>query len=182
VVGQGGSLRPAPLAASALRVARDRPFRACGRSPHRPRPFRAKMYVPSTPAGIPVGCAPCGLSRSSALCRHRLSRATRRRAFSATVALDTDPRIGPDTSGHIPLAARSGRVGARCWLDGLPEARSRSRPGGAHEGASESAQMVLSVVVVRKPRCSGIAVSARERLRRKSPVVIPMSSNNATSK
>jgi len=26
---------------SALRVARDRPFRACGRSPHRPRPFRA---------------------------------------------------------------------------------------------------------------------------------------------
>ncbi|ELY79704.1 hypothetical protein C487_06138 [Natrinema pallidum DSM 3751] len=45
-----------------------------------------------------------------------LSRATPRRAFSATVALDTDPHIGPDTSGHIPLAARSGRVGARCWM------------------------------------------------------------------
>ncbi|GGN26166.1 hypothetical protein GCM10009021_30490 [Halarchaeum nitratireducens] len=33
---------------SALRVARDRPFRACGRSPHRPRPFRAKMNLVST--------------------------------------------------------------------------------------------------------------------------------------
>ncbi|WP_435551738.1 hypothetical protein [Natrinema sp. CGMCC1.2065] len=50
-----------------------------------------------------------------------LSRATPRRAFSATVALDTDPQSGPDTSGHIPLAARSGRVGARCWL-GPPHA------------------------------------------------------------
>jgi len=78
------SLRHAPLAASALHAARDRPFRACGRSPYCSRPFRAKMYVPSTPAGIPVGCAPCGL-----------------------------PRIGPDTSGHNPLDAHSGRVGAR---------------------------------------------------------------------
>ncbi|SEO49592.1 hypothetical protein SAMN05216388_101373 [Halorientalis persicus] len=52
-----------------LRVARDRPFRACGRSPHRERPFRAKMNVPSTPSGKPVGCAPRRLSRSSALCR-----------------------------------------------------------------------------------------------------------------
>ncbi|QCC61839.1 hypothetical protein DVR14_24505 (plasmid) [Natrinema thermotolerans] len=50
-----------------------------------------------------------------------MSRATPRRAFSATVALDTDPQSGPDTSGHIPLAARSGRVGARCWL-GPPHA------------------------------------------------------------
>ncbi len=36
-----------------------------------------------------------------------------------TVALDTVPRTGPDTNGHIPLDARSGRVGARCWLGGL---------------------------------------------------------------
>ena len=50
-VGQVCSYRPAPLAAAALRVARDRPFRACGRSPHRPRPFRAKMNLVSTPAG-----------------------------------------------------------------------------------------------------------------------------------
>jgi len=40
---------------SALRVARDRPFRACGRSPHRPRPFRAKMNLVSTPALHPFG-------------------------------------------------------------------------------------------------------------------------------
>jgi len=32
-----------------------------------------------------------------------LSRATRRRAFSTTVALDTIPRIGPDTNGHIGI-------------------------------------------------------------------------------
>jgi hypothetical protein len=32
-----------------------------------------------------------------------LSRATPRRAFSATVALDTDPHIGPDTSGQIDI-------------------------------------------------------------------------------
>jgi len=68
-----------------------------------------------------------------------LSRATQRRAFSTTVALDTVPRIGPDTSGHIPLDACSGRVGARFWLGDLPLARSRSRPRGAHEGAIESA-------------------------------------------
>ncbi|ELY73520.1 hypothetical protein C487_17225 [Natrinema pallidum DSM 3751] len=36
-----------------------------------------------------------------------------------TVALDTIPRIGPDTSGHIPLDACSGRVGARCWMGSL---------------------------------------------------------------
>ena len=86
--------------------------------------------------------------------------------------LDTNPHIGPDTSGHIPLAARSRRVGARCWLDGLPEARSRSRPMGAREGASESAQMVLSVVVVEEIRDVGASrCRARERLQE------PVSSN-----
>jgi len=38
-------------AAVAPRFARDRPFRACGRSPHRPRPFRAKLNMVSAPAG-----------------------------------------------------------------------------------------------------------------------------------
>jgi hypothetical protein len=47
----------------------------------------------------------------------------------------------------------------------LMQARTRSRPGGAREGASESAQLVLSVGVVGKPRCWDIAVAARERLR-----------------
>jgi len=62
----------------------------------------------------------------------------------------------------------------------LMQARSRSRAkGGAREGASESAQMVLSVGVVGKPRCSSIAVSARTRLR---SLVRPMSSNSSSSK
>ncbi len=43
---------------SALRVARDRPFRACGRSPHRERPFRAKMNLVSTPALSAFSVAP----------------------------------------------------------------------------------------------------------------------------
>ena len=76
----GGSIRPAPraafrpplahgslrspfaieaLPAVAPRFARDRPFRACGRSPHRERPFRAKMNLVSTPALHPFGsCGP----------------------------------------------------------------------------------------------------------------------------
>ena len=55
--GEVCAYRPAPLAAAALRVARDRPFRACGRSPHRPRPFRAKMHVPSRQRESAGGCA-----------------------------------------------------------------------------------------------------------------------------
>ncbi len=50
---------------------------------------------------------------------------------------------------------------------------------GAREGASESAQMGLSVVIVGKPRCKGIAVAGAERLR---SVLTPMSSNNSSSK
>jgi len=68
-----------------------------------------------------------------------LSRATPRRAFSATVALDTGPQSGPDTSGHIPLAARSGRVSARCWLTPIVQALSLAPAKGVREGASESA-------------------------------------------
>ena len=47
-------------ASVAPRVARDRPFRACGRSPHRPRPFRAKVHVPSRQRVSAGGCAPVG--------------------------------------------------------------------------------------------------------------------------
>ncbi|RKD86215.1 hypothetical protein ATJ93_4632 [Halopiger aswanensis] len=74
--------------------------------------------------------APLAGFRVPALCAACASRAICRRGCSATVALDTDPLSGPDTSGHIPLAARSGRVGARCWLGHLTQARSRSRPVG----------------------------------------------------
>ena len=49
------AVRIAALPPVAPRFARDRPFRACGRSPHCPRPFRAKIHVPSTPAGKRAG-------------------------------------------------------------------------------------------------------------------------------
>ena len=45
------TLWPASLAAAALRVARDRPFRACGSLACARSPFRAKVNVPSAPAG-----------------------------------------------------------------------------------------------------------------------------------
>jgi len=75
-----------------------------------------------------------------------------------TVALDTDPQSGPDTRNDLKLAARSGRVAGRLTPFGLPSPASRCSagrravlvrwpsfgalaraPGGAHEGASESA-------------------------------------------
>ena len=160
-----------------------RPARRC-RPPRRSRPtipgvralstlsapFRAKMDVPSTPAGIPVGCAPCGLSRSSAWCRLRC-RAPHRGARSRRQSPWTRTRTSGRTRAGIsrwPLAPGESARGAG-WMASLRRALARA-PGGAREGASESAQMVLSVVVVGKPRCSSIAVSARERLRRKSPV------------
>jgi len=64
-------------------------------------------------------------------------------------------------------AGRSLRAGRRARLVGSlrSDALSLAPHRGAREGASESAQMVLSVVVVGKPRCQGIAVVARERLR-----------------
>jgi hypothetical protein len=48
-----------------------------------------------------------------------------------------------------PLAP--GGLAARGWLIPRRQARSRSRPLGAREGASESAQLVLSVIVVETP-------------------------------
>ncbi|MDL0129925.1 hypothetical protein PNP59_03100 [Halobacterium salinarum] len=94
-----------------------------------------------------------------------LTRATLRRAFAATVALDTDPPSGPDARNGLKLAARSGRVGARCWMGGrLGRALARAREG-AREGASESAQTSLSVVVVEEIRDVGASrCRARERL------------------
>ncbi len=119
---------------SALRVARDRPFRACGRSPHRPRPFRAEMDVPSAPAGIPVGCAPCGLSRSSAWCRLRC-RAPHRGARSRRQSPWTRSRTSGRTRAGIsrwPLAPGGSARGAG-WssasgaLSLAPTGRSRRR-------------------------------------------------------
>jgi len=125
---------------SALRVARDRPFRACGRSPHRPRPFRAKMNLVSTPALHPFGSSGPRLRRPRRTWLRRGERGMR-----------------------WPLAPGGSARGAG-WGH-LMQARSLARAQrGAREGASESAQMVLSVGV-RKPRCSSIAVSARTRLR-----------------
>jgi len=52
-----------------------------------------------------------------------------RLAVLTTVALDTDPQSGPDARNGLKLAARSGRVGARFWLDDLPEALSLAPQG-----------------------------------------------------
>jgi len=94
-----------------------------------------------------------------------LSRATRRRAFSATVTLDTDPHIGPDTSGHIPLDARSGRVGARFWLGGLLRRALARALWVAHEGASESAVAPTSVTVSAKATTVDVIVTVSSRRR-----------------
>jgi len=98
--------RLAPLAAFPLRVARDRPFRACGRSPHRPRPFRAKMNLVSTPALHPFGSSGPRLRRPRRTWLRRGERGMR-----------------------WPLAPGGGR---RAVLVGghLMQARSRSRPRG----------------------------------------------------
>ena len=94
---------------------------------------------------------------------------------------DRDGRRCVATNGEC--AGRSLRAGRRAVLVGATSCRrvlARAQEG-AREGASESAQMVLSVVVVGKPRCRSIAVSARERLQWYLGV-IPMSINNASGK
>ena len=59
IAGEISSKAPVALAAAARRVARDRPVRACRRSPHREHPVRAKVHVPSAPALHPFGsCGP----------------------------------------------------------------------------------------------------------------------------
>lgn len=143
-------LRRAPLVAAARRVAH-----GSLRSPFRDRPFRTGFrsagagpagHLVSTPAGKPVGCAPRGLSRSSAWCRCA-RRATLRLAVLTTVALDTVPQFGPDTSRLTPLVARSGRVERAVLVVAASSRHSRSRPRVASEGASESAEMVALVDV-----------------------------------
>jgi len=76
--------------------------------------------------------APLAGFRVPALCAAARGEPPRRLAVLPTVALDTGPQSGPDTSGHIPLGARSGRVGARCWMvvllrRALARAQGRSR-------------------------------------------------------
>ena len=134
----GGSIRPTPLAAATLRL-------LTVPSGHRSLPRRSlwsRLASLATDHSGRAGALRTASARSVLKCmcprRQRvspslrplqafafqrlvpppLSRTTPRRAFAATVALDTGPQSGPDTSGHIPLAARSGRVGARCWLIG----------------------------------------------------------------
>jgi hypothetical protein len=129
--GQVCTSRPAPLAAAALRVARDRPFRAVAVSfLCHSTAFRANVSVPSTPAGIPVGCAPCGLSRSSALCRLRC-RAPHGGARSRRQSHWTRSRASGRTRAgisHWPLAPGGSARGAG-W-GRRTRARSRSRPVG----------------------------------------------------
>jgi len=136
-------LRHAPLAASALRLlaGRSRPTIPGVRALSAPRaPVRAKMNLVSTPAGIPVVCAPCGLSRSSALCRlrcraphgarsRRQSPWTRSRASGRTRAGISRWTLAPGGSARgagwvtflwrsrsRPRALAKARARARRWL------------------------------------------------------------------
>jgi len=106
----------------------------------------------STPALSAFSVAPLagfrvpGLWAACAIARHH-----RRRACSATVALDTHPPSGPDARNGLKLAARSRRVAARGSL-GADASSALARAQGARgEGASESAETSLSVEV-RMPR------------------------------
>jgi len=140
-------LRHAPLAASALRsLATDHSGRAGALRTARARsglkwmcPRRQRVSPSVAPlAGfrVPALGAACAVARHTA----------------ARVLGDSRPGHDPaHRAGHERAypAGRSLRAGRRAVLvEWPPEARSRSRPGGAHEGASESAQMVLLVVVV----------------------------------
>ncbi|WIV68905.1 hypothetical protein [Natrialbaceae archaeon AArc-T1-2] len=69
-----------------------------------------------------------------------------RLAVLTTVALDTDPQSGPDARNGLKLAARSGRVGARFWLDDLPEALSLAPQGRSRRRERERAMVELVVV------------------------------------
>jgi len=102
---------------SALRVARDRPFRACGRSPHRPRPFRAKMNLVSTPALHPFGSSGPRLRRPR---RTWLRRGERGCAGRSLRAVGARCWLGPPHAGALSLAPKGrfakARARARRWF------------------------------------------------------------------
>ena len=126
--------------AGALRTARARSGLKC-MCPRRQRV--SPSVAPLAGFRVPALCAACAVARHTA----------------ARVLGDSRPGHGPaHRAGHERAypAGRSLRAGRRAVLDGRsPRARSRSRPQGAREGASESAQTSLSVVVVEEIRDVG---------------------------
>jgi len=102
---------------SALRVARDRPFQACGRSPHRPRPFRAKMNLVSTPALHPFGSSGPRLRRPR---RTWLRRGERECAGRSPRRVGARCWLGPPHTGALSLAPKGAlakaRARARRWF------------------------------------------------------------------
>ena len=137
------------------------PARRC-RPPHRSRltipgvrrvnpPFRADpgmqrasplfQAVTSTPAGKPVGCAPRGLSRSSAWCRCARPPSSPADVLT-TVALDTSPQSGPDTKGLLrwTLAPGGSTRGSGCaifrerFASARQDGRRRSRKRAGSDG------------------------------------------------
>jgi hypothetical protein len=119
----GASRRPAPRAAAALRFARDRPFRACGRGPHRPRPVRALV---SAPALHPFG---------SSGPRLRRPRRTWLRRGERGMRWPLAPGGSARGAGWVPL-----------WR------RSRSRPPGRARRRERERSCRWSVPVVEHPR------------------------------
>ncbi len=136
--------------AGALRTARARSGLKC-MCPRRQRV--SPSVAPLAGFRVPALGAACAVARHTA----------------ARVLGDSRPGHGPaHRAGHERAypAGRSLRAGRRAVLDGRPpRARSRSRPQGAREGASESAQTSLSVVVVEEIRdVEASRCRARERL------------------
>jgi hypothetical protein len=119
--------------------ARDRPFRACGRSPHRERPFRAEMNLVSTPAGKPR--------------RLRPSRAFRVPAFGAA----RQPSHG---------AARRGSRQSRWTRTRTPGRTRRSYSAGrSRRAAASRARLDGSVTDGALARALGALAKARARAR-----------------
>ena len=128
-------------------------------------PFRAKVNLVSTPAGIPVGCAPCGLSRSSALCRLRC-RAPPSGARSRRQSPWTRSRASGRTRAGISrwTLAPGGSARGSGWVTFLW--RSRSRPRGTRAKARARARRWFCRALSSKNRDVGASrCRARERLR-----------------
>jgi len=104
-----------PFAAVTPRFARDRPFRACGRSSHHERPFRAKVNVPSRQHQARFRSRrPTADGHETGLCTGRSLRAGRRKTHSAHGSLRSpkdslrspfEPALTP--FAQTPFASRS---------------------------------------------------------------------------
>ena len=138
---------------SALRVARDRPFRAGARSPHRPRAFRAKMNMVSTPALHPFGSCGPRLRRPRRTWLRRGERGMRW-PLAPGGSLEDSLR----SSSKPCLAALGETARGAGWVTFLRRALARA-PRGARRRERERADGSVGRCRRGNPRCWSIAVS-----------------------